>query len=121
MKKLIPALVAIFGRKPKVPELIEDGSAGYYRSWCGTHAGRCQRTERLQLLQELLEQRELCVAVRWLDGQPHTRAVQAANGFLTCHQETGDVGFLEWVEVNVGSRLDLESPTLWLFVEEVKS
>ena len=60
-------------------------------------------------------------AVDWLDSQPHTRAVQAANGFLTHNQETGGVDFLAWIEANVGSRLDPNSGTLWLFVEVEQS
>ena len=120
-KKLILTIIAMFGRKPRMVELIEDGSLGYYRSWCGHHEGRSQRYDRLEHLQELLQPPEMVKAVRWLDSQPHTRAVQAANGFLAHNQETGDVDFLAWIEANVGSRLDPNSNTLWLFVEVKQS
>ena len=58
--------------------------------------------------------------VRWLDDQPHTRAVQAANGFLTHNEETGDTDFWGWIQANVGSRLDPnpQASTLWLFVKK---
>ena len=53
MKKLILALVAMFGRKPRMVELIEDGALAYVRSWQAP-SHRRQRARSLQTLQQLL-------------------------------------------------------------------
>ena len=118
--RVLKALVAMFGRKPKTAELIEDGALAYLRSWQAP-SHRRQRARSLQRLQQLLEPAELVKAVRWLDELPAAVAFQAVNGFDLHSRRTGETGFWAWVEANVGSRLDLSTNTLWLFVEVKQS
>ncbi len=119
MKKLILALVAMFGRKPRTAELIENGALAYVRSWQAP-SHRRQRARSLQTLQQLLREGDVHKARRWLDELPAAIAFQAVNGFDLHSRRTGETDFWGWVEANVGCRLDPnpQASTLWLFVKK---